>query len=78
VGRAFRFYSSLGGVCWDAGDFASRARAIVGWAVQSTGAGTLTGLGRRFGRDVSTVGRRVVEIEKQAAEANIQGWVLRK
>jgi hypothetical protein len=57
---------------------AARARAIIGWLTLRTGAGTLTEVGKRFGRDISTMSRQVAEIEKQAAGATAQGRALRK
>jgi len=39
--------------------------------------GTLTEIGRRFGRDISTLSRQVAEIEKRAVEATAQGRALR-
>ena len=56
---------------------AARARATIGWVVLSAAAGTLTGIGILFGRDVSTLSRQVGQIERQAAGASAQGRALR-
>ncbi|MBI1396722.1 MAG: transposase [Betaproteobacteria bacterium] len=57
---------------------AARARAIIGWLAMGSGAGTLTELGQRFGRDVSTLSRQVAVIEREATDPGRTGRTLRR
>ena len=42
------------------------ARALIGWLAQRTGAASLTVVGRRFNRDVSTLSRAVSALDHEA------------
>lgn len=45
---------------------ASEARCVIGWLAQKSGQATLTEVGKRFGRDVTTLSRGVRQLELKA------------
>jgi putative transposase len=50
----------------------AHARALIGWLEQQTGAASLTVVGRRFNRDVSTLSRAVSTLDREAQVGGIR------